>query len=90
MPARNPEALDRLFSEALNAGNLEALVALYEQHATLTPEPGRVVTGAQAIREALRAFLAMQPTITLAVKTLAQTGRPGPYLCPVGPVRDRA
>ena len=30
MPARNPEELDRLFSEALNAGNLEALVALYD------------------------------------------------------------
>ena len=74
MPARNPEELDRLFSEALNAGNLEALVALYEPQATLTPEPGHVVTGAQAIREALRAFVALKPTLTLDVKTLAQTG----------------
>ena len=57
MPARNPEELDRLFSEALNSGNLEALVALYEPQATLTPEPGHVVTGTQAIREALSASL---------------------------------
>jgi len=74
MPARNPEELDRLFSEALNAGNLDALVALYEPQATLTPEPGQVVTGTQAIREALSAFVALKPTLTLEVKTLAQTG----------------
>jgi uncharacterized protein (TIGR02246 family) len=74
MPAQNPEELDRLFSEALNAGNLEALVALYEPQATLTPAPGQVVTGAQAIREALSAFVALKPTLTLEVKTLAQTG----------------
>jgi uncharacterized protein (TIGR02246 family) len=74
MPARTPEELDRLFSEALNSGNLDALVALYEPQATLTPEPGQVVTGAQAIREALSAFVALKPTLTLEVKTLAQTG----------------
>jgi uncharacterized protein (TIGR02246 family) len=73
MPARNPEELDRLFSEALNSGHLDALVALYEPQAALTPEPGRVVTGTQAIRAALSAFVAIKPTITLEVKTLAQT-----------------
>jgi uncharacterized protein (TIGR02246 family) len=74
MPARNPEELDRLFTEALNAGDLDALVALYEPQATLTPEPGRIVTGTHAIREALSAFVATKPTINLRVKTLAQTG----------------
>jgi uncharacterized protein (TIGR02246 family) len=74
MPAQNPEELDRLFSAALNSGNLDALVTLYEPQATLTPEPGHVVTGAQAIREALSAFVALKPTLTLEVKTLAQTG----------------
>ncbi|MFQ5913066.1 MAG: YybH family protein [Nitrospinota bacterium] len=74
MPARNPEELDRLFSEALNSGNLDALLALYEPQATLTPEPGQVVTGTQAIGEALSAFLAGNPRITLENKTLAQTG----------------
>jgi uncharacterized protein (TIGR02246 family) len=66
--------LDRLFSEALNDGHLDALVALYEPQATLTPEPGQVVTGTQAIRDALSAFVAIKPTLTLEVKTLAQTG----------------
>ena len=74
MPAHRPEELDRLFSEALNAGKLEALVALYESQATLSPEPGKVVTGTKAIREALGAFLAGKPTIVLANKLLARTG----------------
>lgn len=73
MPARNPEELDRLFSEALNGGNLDALVALYEPQAAFTPEPGQVVNGTQAIREALNAFVAIKPTLTLDVKTLART-----------------
>jgi len=74
MPARSPEELDRLFSEALNAGHIDALAALYEPQATLTPEPGKVVAGTKAIREALGAFLAAKPRMTLTNKLLAQTG----------------
>jgi uncharacterized protein (TIGR02246 family) len=74
MPARSPQELDRLFSAALNAGDLEALVALYEPHATLAPQPGQVMTGTQAIREALGAFIATEPTITVEVTPLAQSG----------------
>lgn len=74
MPAHRPEELDRLFSEALNAGKLEALVALYESQATLSPEPGKVVTGTKAIREALGDFLAGKPGIVLTNKLLARTG----------------
>lgn len=73
MPARRPEELDRLFSEGLNTGNIDALMALYEPEAVLMPQPGQVVAGTQAIREALAAFIATKPTITLEAKTLAQT-----------------
>ena len=74
MPARSPEELDRLFAEAFNAGDLDRLAALYEPQATLTPEPGKVVVGHQAIRAALAAFLASKPRITLRNRVLAQTG----------------
>jgi uncharacterized protein (TIGR02246 family) len=73
MPARRPEELDRLFSEGLNTGNTDALLVLYEPEAVLMPQPGQVVTGTQAIREALAALIATEPTITLEAKTLAQT-----------------
>lgn len=74
MGARNPEHLDELFAEALNTGDLDALVALYEPQATLSPQSGQVVTGTNAIRQALSAFVAMKPTITLKAKTLAMAG----------------
>jgi hypothetical protein len=41
MPAHTPEELDRLFEDALNAGNVEGLLDLYEPHAAFTAQPGR-------------------------------------------------
>jgi ketosteroid isomerase-like protein len=72
MPARTPEDLDRLFAQALNTGNVDALVALYEPGASLTASPGSTVHGHAAIREALARFVAGRPNITLAPRLLAQ------------------
>ena len=58
MPAHTPEEIDSLFAQALNAGNVDALVALYEPQASLMPSPGTLVAGTAAIREALAAFVA--------------------------------
>ena len=74
MPARNPESLGDLFAQALNAGDLEGLMALYEPHATLSPQPGILATGSKAIREALSGFLAMKPTISMKSRVLAAAG----------------
>jgi len=73
MTARTPEDLDRLFAESLNAGNLDALAALYEPQATLTPSPGKTVVGTAAIREALGGFLAAKPRMSLTARVVAQT-----------------
>jgi uncharacterized protein (TIGR02246 family) len=73
MPAHKPEELPELYVQALNSGDLDALVALFEPEACISPAPGQVVAGAQAIREALSAFLAMKPKLTQEVKTLNQT-----------------
>jgi ketosteroid isomerase-like protein len=75
VPAHKPEELNRLFADGLNGGNLDALVALYESGAALMAQPGQVVTGTQQIREALRGFIGMKPTLTvLESKTLVQAG----------------
>src|SRR5438309_625405 len=74
MTARTPEDVDRQFAEALNAGSLDALVALYESQAALTPMPDKLVTGTAAIRESLAGFLAGKPHITLTPRLVAQTG----------------
>jgi hypothetical protein len=50
MSARTPEDLGRLFAESPNAGNLDALAALYEPQAALAPSPGAKVTGMPGAR----------------------------------------
>ncbi len=74
MPARNPEDIDRLFAAALNARDLNALAALYEPQASLTPSPGKTVTGTAAIRAALEMFVAMKPTMTITPRVVSRTG----------------
>ena len=73
MAARNPEDLDRLFAGALNTGNLEELMGLYEPQASLMASPGKVVAGSDAIREALRGFLDGKPQMTLSPRVVAKT-----------------
>ena len=74
MAARTPEDLDRLFAGAMNAGNLDALVALYEPQASLTPAPGKVAVGIDAIREALGGFLTGNPKMTLTPRVVSRSG----------------
>ena len=68
MPATEPEQIHRLFEQAFNAADLDALVALYEQDATLVPQPGVVVEGIEAIRESLRWLLDRKGRITVESK----------------------
>ena len=74
MPAHTPEEIDSLFAQALNAGNVDALVALYEPQASLMPSPGTLVAGSAAIREALAAFVAAKPAMQIAPRLVSQSG----------------
>ena len=74
MPASTPEDTDRRFAQALNAGRIDDLTALYEPQATLMPSPGKLVSGLAAIREALAQFVAAKPKMSLTPKLVAQSG----------------
>ena len=74
MAARSPEEIDGIFERELNAANLDGLLALYEPGAAFTAEPGKVVTGTAAIREAIQGFLSLKPRITLTPRVLANAG----------------
>ena len=74
MPANKPEELMVLLGQALNSGDLEAAVALYDPEACVVPEPGTMVKGTAAIRETLTGFLSMKPTITAPPSQVIQTG----------------
>lgn len=51
--ASEPEDLERLFVERVNAGDVEGLVALFEPDAVMGHENGEVATGSESIRRAL-------------------------------------
>jgi uncharacterized protein (TIGR02246 family) len=74
MPATDPEQLHGLFEQAFNAGDIEALMALYEPDAALIPQPGMVVEGTAAIRDSLRWFLDRGGRITLDTKLVLRVG----------------
>ena len=62
MPARTPEDTHRLFAEAVNAGDLQALAELY-------PAPGPHGTGA------LQDLLALKPRISVETRSVVRAGK---------------
>jgi uncharacterized protein (TIGR02246 family) len=67
MPAKTPEECDALFEKYVNAGDLDSLVDLYEEDATLVSAPGQMAVGHEAIRAALGQLLAANAQLTLKV-----------------------
>ena len=61
MKAATPAQVIELFTEALNGGDIEDAMSLYEPEATFAPQPGQEVKGHQAIRAALDLFTALKP-----------------------------
>ena len=49
---------------AMNNGNLDMALGLYEPGASLVVQPGVVATGISALRDALAGFMALKPTMT--------------------------
>ena len=63
MKAESPEQVIELFTAALNGGDVERAMALYEPEATFAPKPGDEVNGREAIRSALDRFTALKPRL---------------------------
>ncbi|XYH93529.1 YybH family protein [Sorangium sp. So ce1128] len=59
MNVKEPQQMNAIFAEAFNSGDLERIMALYEPEAVLAPAPGQRAAGAPAVREAIRALLAL-------------------------------
>jgi uncharacterized protein (TIGR02246 family) len=57
MPPHEPEHWPRLFEQHLNAGDLEAVVALYDPDASFVPPSGETVVGLDKIRPALAGLI---------------------------------
>src|SRR5437762_11288812 len=71
--AASPEDLHKLFVQALNSGDLDALVALYALDGFLMARSGPA-RGIGAIRKALAAYVAMKPTLPTHYRRVVQAG----------------
>jgi uncharacterized protein (TIGR02246 family) len=60
------------FSALLAEQRLDALLELYEEDATFVPEPGRVVTGHESIREELARLVALKPRMSGSLERVLQ------------------
>lgn len=67
------EAVAR-FVEAMNQGNVEAALSLYEPDAAMVVKPGVVATGTAALRQALAGFAALKPSLTSEVERVVEAG----------------
>lgn len=62
------------FVNAMNRGDLETALSMYEPGASLVVKPGAVVTGTVALREALAGFVALKPTLTSGAQQVVAAG----------------
>ena len=74
MPANTPEEVDALFERHINAGDAEAVAALYEPDGVLMPQPGQVAAGSAAVLEALKGLVAAKPRIKMNVVNVVTAG----------------
>lgn len=71
---RTPEQVDELFARHVNAGQLDAVVALYEPQGVLLNQDGSVAAGHRAIREVLGPLATARPDLQMHVKKVVRAG----------------
>jgi len=59
MAVHEPAEIHRLWVEAYNSGDIDALAALYEPGAAYVAEPGNVRQGTEAVRDILSGYFAL-------------------------------
>jgi uncharacterized protein (TIGR02246 family) len=74
MPAMRPEDCDYLVAEAINAGDVDAAVNLYEEGASFVAGPDNVVVGHDGIRAVMQGMMGDKPRLTMEVPTVVQNG----------------
>ena len=72
--ANTPEEIDRVFSAAISAGDLDTALALYEPEARYVHRGGRTETGHAAIRAILSDLIAGGPTLTCHEISAVESG----------------
>jgi uncharacterized protein (TIGR02246 family) len=73
MFARRPEDCDRLFAEGVNAGDVEAVVGLYEEAGCFVRRDGMAV-GTEAVRTVIAKMVAGKPRLRCDLRRVLRAG----------------
>ena len=73
MAAQTPQEVNSQLIDAINRGDVEGALALYEPEAAFVTDEGTVV-GHDAIRPVMEAFISTKPQLTMEPKEVVQTG----------------
>jgi uncharacterized protein (TIGR02246 family) len=74
MAVTEPAAIHAAVEAAFNAGDVDALVALYEPDARMVGPDGSVAAGADAIREVWSGFVALGGRMSLTTRYAVEAG----------------
>lgn len=74
MRATSPAEMHLRFAEAFNAGDREALLALYEPEATYVAGPEQLATGTAQLSAAFQQLLALKGHLALETRFISQCG----------------
>lgn len=71
-----PNPLDTVnnLTAAINRGDLDAALTLYEPDAVLVAQPGQIARGRAAIRAALAGFVSLKPTLRGQAQQIVEAG----------------
>ena len=73
MPAHTPEDCDRLFADHVNAGDIEAVLSLYEAGGCYVLKDG-VAAGPEAIRPSIAQMIASKARLVCLVAKVVRAG----------------
>jgi ketosteroid isomerase-like protein len=74
MAAKSPEEICRLFQQHMAAGDLDALVNLYDSEAVFLNQSGETKQGAAELREVLAPLAATQAKFEYHIRQIIQAG----------------
>lgn len=74
MPAQRPQEMYDLFKKFFAAKDADGLITLYEPDAAFQPQPGVIVTGHAAIKEAFGGFLALDAEFQMEPAKVIEAG----------------
>ena len=72
MAAQSPEDMIRVWSDAFNRGDVDALLTCYEDGCTLTRRSEPPITGHSAIRAVFSGMLAGRPIIDVSTRKIVR------------------